>query len=235
MIRQTPAPNEIKKRIMKNNENNEKPFAVFVVAPTKGVVGDIAATTRPTGGIGLPGGKVEENETAVEAVLREAAEEGWSVSGLNPEPIHEAVIDGKLVQWFVAASATKLVDYKEIGRVTPVAACRFELTHGFGNEFLKDWELVLFISRHTPTIDQVAMMAKERAILYPVGDRDAFTLDPMEFQYRKIITVHPAMALRLLPVVEAIGIFENSSRPSEGGAPSFSPSKIHWFSVDALL
>ena len=41
--------------------------------------GDVASVTRPEGGIGLPGGKVEKGENEIEALRRECEEEGWLI------------------------------------------------------------------------------------------------------------------------------------------------------------
>jgi ADP-ribose pyrophosphatase YjhB (NUDIX family) len=116
------------------------PFAVFAVVP----LGDgyYAATTRAAdrgeaGKIGLPGGKVDPGESPVAALLREAREEGWEISGVNPTPVHSQDVDGKPVQWFVAESATMLADYKEKGRITPIRATKSAVAaSGYGNENL---------------------------------------------------------------------------------------------------
>jgi hypothetical protein len=114
------------------------PFAVFAVAPFG--EGYYAATTRAadrgeSGKIGLPGGKVDSGESPVQALIREAREEGWDISGVNPTPIHAQDVDGKHVQWFLATSATMLVDYKEKGRITPIRATKSAITaSGYGNE-----------------------------------------------------------------------------------------------------
>jgi 8-oxo-dGTP pyrophosphatase MutT (NUDIX family) len=118
------------------------PFAVFAVAPTGD--GLIAATTRAhdrgeAGRIGLPGGKVDQGETPIEAVIRESAEEGWTLHHVYPEPIHTAVVDGHMVWWFAAATATKLSTYKEVGRITPLTATLEQLANsGYGNDFLAE-------------------------------------------------------------------------------------------------
>jgi 8-oxo-dGTP pyrophosphatase MutT (NUDIX family) len=115
-----------------------RPFAVFAVAPVGG--GYYAATTRAAdrgeaGKIGLPGGKVEPGESPVAALIREAAEEGWALEGVDPTPIHAQLVDGKPVHWYAAKSATMLADYKEQGRITPIRATKAAIAaSGYGNE-----------------------------------------------------------------------------------------------------
>lgn len=113
-----------------------KYHASFVVAMTPS--GLIAATTRPGGGIGLPGGKVEGDETPWEAAVREAAEEGWGVTVVSRRPIHTQLVEGKMVAWFAAANPRRLSYYKEMDRgILPVEAAMQEIADsGFGNENL---------------------------------------------------------------------------------------------------
>ena len=112
-------------------------FAVFAVVKTQN---GFAATTRAadrgeSGKIGLAGGKVDAGETAVEAVIREAAEEGWIITGVNPTPIHTAFVEGKMVGWFTATNAVKAITYKEMGRITPIEVTREAIIAcGYGNE-----------------------------------------------------------------------------------------------------
>jgi hypothetical protein len=128
------------KHRIKEAEMNEF-FAVFVVAKAGN---GLAATTRAAdrgeaGRIGLPGGKVDPGETAVQAAVRESAEEGWIVS--LPEdatPAHVALVEGKPVAWFVAPDeAQMLTSFKEAGRITPVvASLQAVADSGYGNEWL---------------------------------------------------------------------------------------------------
>ena len=118
-------------------------FAVFVVASAGN---GWAATTRAAdrgeaGRIGLPGGKVDAGETAVQAAIREAAEEGWLVAiPADAKPAHTAVVDGKMVAWFRATEeAVMLASFKESGRITPVVASyRAVAESGYGNEWLME-------------------------------------------------------------------------------------------------
>jgi hypothetical protein len=104
-------------------------FAV-VVLPN----GRIAGTTRPGGGFGLPGGKVEQGESPVQAAVREAEEEGWDVGG-KAHVVHDQLVDGKLVIWISFDRAERRAEWKERGRVEPVELTLAELeASGMGND-----------------------------------------------------------------------------------------------------
>lgn len=125
-------------------------FAVFAVAPVD-VSGElrIAATTRDgadDGKIGLPGGKVDPGERPVDALLRECAEEGWEVEvPSDADPIHIAVVDGKLVGWYSAHYPTPLADFKEKHRGIRPVLTTLEAAgdSGYGNEWLLGAEYAL--------------------------------------------------------------------------------------------
>lgn len=115
-------------------------LAAFVIAFDED--GKVAATTRAADrgerGIGLPGGKLDAGETAAAAALREAAEEGWEVSDVWSAPVHIQEIGDFRCAWFVATPdprAVMLSDFKEKGRITPVAVDPDDLnTPGLGND-----------------------------------------------------------------------------------------------------
>jgi 8-oxo-dGTP pyrophosphatase MutT (NUDIX family) len=114
----------------------DTPFAVFIVANLPD--GRIAATTRPDGRIGLPGGKVDPGELPVSAALREAAEEGWAIHG-TLTLAHSALVEGRLVHWFALdGTAHALLDYKEKYRgIRPIAVPRADIaSSGFGNDWI---------------------------------------------------------------------------------------------------
>jgi poly(A) polymerase/tRNA nucleotidyltransferase (CCA-adding enzyme) len=125
---------------LRKNETHlpENPFAVFVVHQFPN--GKIAATTRPKDRMkddeglsyGLPGGKVDPGEDPMEAAIRESKEEGWKVSGLTQK--HSDIVQGKLVWWYHAKSATPLREYKEKYRGIKPIQIGMDQLKGFGNE-----------------------------------------------------------------------------------------------------
>lgn len=112
-------------------------FASFIVAPIKD---GIAATTRAAdrgeaGKIGLPGGKVDPGETARQAAIREANEEGWMMFGVAQTPFHIASVEGHTVAWFTATRATERTTFKEQHRIKPIIATVEEISNsGYGND-----------------------------------------------------------------------------------------------------
>lgn len=113
------------------------PYAVFVVART---TDGIAATTREDGRIGLPGGVVEHGEIPIDAAKREAYEEGWSLGGIDPEPIHKDYVDGRMVWWYMGRNPMPLESWMEQHRgITPISVSVSDIAaSGFGNEFISD-------------------------------------------------------------------------------------------------
>jgi hypothetical protein len=84
-----------------------------------------------------------------------------------------------------------------------------------------------FISRHVPTQKQQELAAEKDIDLIAVGDVDAFTITPgMYMAFDGVVVVHPAAALRLCAYFP-VGVFENGSRPVEGGASSFVAVALH--------
>jgi ADP-ribose pyrophosphatase YjhB (NUDIX family) len=107
-------------------------FAAFAVIVLPN--GRIAGTTRPSGGVGLPGGKVEPGENPVQAAVREAAEEGWDVH-CKGHVVHDQLVDGKLVMWISFERAERRAEWREKGRVEPVELTVDEIeTSGMGND-----------------------------------------------------------------------------------------------------
>jgi ADP-ribose pyrophosphatase YjhB (NUDIX family) len=108
-------------------------FAAFAVAILPN--GRIAGVTRPEGGVGLPGGKVEPGETPVRAAIREAAEEGWNVRNARVT-IHDDIVDGRRVVWILFRSATRRREWKERARgIGPIELTLQELAlSGMGND-----------------------------------------------------------------------------------------------------
>ena len=113
-----------------------KPFAVFLVAKCNDSF--VAATTRPGGSIGLPGGKIDVGEHPEAALRRECREEGWD---LHPAAVLDHIIDqqvdGKLVRWFGTTTIPKASngDHKEAARgimPTPLHISKVNDT-GMGN------------------------------------------------------------------------------------------------------
>ena len=97
-------------------------IAAFIIGFKGGLV---AATTRPAGGIGLPGGKLEAGETPAQAALREAQEEGFIFPLETAQELvfHErAIVAGKQVEFFITATTPEITTkgFKEKGRITPI-------------------------------------------------------------------------------------------------------------------
>lgn len=86
-----------------------------------------------------------------------------------------------------------------------------------------------FISRHTPTPQQVEI-AKDRGIeLVHVGDRDAFGGNPLEgigVEYTGVVCVHALIGVLALKRGLCVGVFENISRPGPDGKPQFTTGKF---------
>lgn len=103
-----------------------------------------------------------------------------------------------------------------------------------GDDLCGGWERPLkefaFISRHEPTDEQCRLANELGIILVPIGDMDAFTVTCADVaahgDFSGVVVVHPAAALTL-SYGYAVGVFENGSRPEEGGKPSFFAKAFH--------
>lgn len=117
--------------------------AVFVVI--KNEDDKILCVTRPIekakyeGDFGLPGGMVEEGETLIEAIWREAFEEGVDLLHLNPSFIHTRTYEDKdlKVYWFLGKGHFTKGPFKEQHRITPVYKTKEELMETtYGNRIV---------------------------------------------------------------------------------------------------
>ena len=95
-----------------------------------------------------------------------------------------------------------------------------------------------FISRHTPTAEQVALAQELEIELVPVGDTDGFTVTPQwvveQGKFDGVCVVHTAMALRLQFDYEVL-LFENANRAAEGEKPQFQAVKAVLFGEAKIL
>ena len=94
-----------------------------------------------------------------------------------------------------------------------------------------------FISRHTPTREQIDLAAEQDIELVSIGDLDAFTAMAEEVSkhgvFDGVIVVHPAAALNLIGAY-AVGVFENGNRAAEGDRPQFFAKALHiWMVTEA--
>lgn len=114
-------------------EDSEELFAAFAIVFKDG---KIAATTRPDGSIGLPGGKIDPGEDAVACAKRESFEEGFDVHG-SGSLVHTARVDGRKVAWVSFDDAVMLSSYKEKYRgITPIWTEVENVAGRLGNNFL---------------------------------------------------------------------------------------------------
>jgi len=125
-----------------SKEEEDNAYASFVVVKLPD--GKIACTTRPyeknkKNKIGLPGGKVEKNETPLEAAYRESEEEGWKINKIH-NIIASKNIKGKSIVWFDGDNAKKMDIYKEKNRgIKPIECSIDEISSsGRGNDFIKN-------------------------------------------------------------------------------------------------
>lgn len=125
-----------------SEEEEENAYAAFVVVKLPD--GKIAATTRPyekseQKKIGLPGGKVEKNESPIDAAYRESEEEGWKVSKIT-KIIASKMVDGRPIVYYEGINAKKLKTYKEKNNnIIPISVSVEKISQtGYGNSFIKD-------------------------------------------------------------------------------------------------
>ena len=97
---------------------------------------------------------------------------------------------------------------------------------------------MLFISRHDPTSQQIALAKDKGFTLIPVGDRDAFASNLREDlivllqknNATAIACVHPSIAIMaMIAGADKIGVFENLNRAKEGEKPSFTAASLHLY------
>jgi hypothetical protein len=94
-----------------------------------------------------------------------------------------------------------------------------------------------FISRHTPTSEQIGLAAAQGIELVAIGDLDAFTVEAEDVvasgEFDGVVVVHPAAALNLIRAFP-VGIFENANRAPEGERPQFFAQALHvWEALGA--
>lgn len=109
--------------------------AVFVLAHHGG---GYAGMIRPSGDVDLPGGMVEDGESDMDALRRHAAEDGWQLGKINPQPIlvlsDPAFVPDCEIVWYKAESAEPLVGYKEGANLRPITLTAEEVrASGVGN------------------------------------------------------------------------------------------------------
>lgn len=101
-------------------------------------------------------------------------------------------------------------------------------------------ESILFISRHTPTADQIKLAHSQFTAISHVGDMDAFagvsdienalqTLVKRELaQVSSVCAVHPRIAAIAQRMGFKLAFFENENRAPEGAKPTFHAKALHF-------
>lgn len=96
-----------------------------------------------------------------------------------------------------------------------------------------------FISRHTPTPEQIALADAQGIQLLHVGDTDAFNVGAWfvddasianNVQFEGVVVVHPAAAMRLCGNF-LVGVFENGSRAGLDNKPQFYAKAFHVYDM----
>ena len=107
--------------------------AVFIIIQTED--DKILCVTRPKekakfeGDFGLPGGLVEDEETLLDAIWREAFEEGIDVLSINPSFIQAIYYEERdlKVFWFIGKGKFTKGDYPEKERISLVYKTKEEV------------------------------------------------------------------------------------------------------------
>ena len=122
-------------------------ISVFAVIE---INGEIVVTTRPEDKnvpFGLPGGKVDEGETLIDALIRECFEEGVDIKHISDLlfiKIREEYLDNGIVYWFhILGVPSLLSEYKEKYRGIKVEMKSIEevSNSGYGNDFILNYFL----------------------------------------------------------------------------------------------
>ncbi len=122
----------------------QKAYAVFLV--DEDCMGNFAAVTRPEDPtlLGLPGGKVEEEENEIEALFRECQEEGWMIDTQKPvKMVRKELVDGKLCVWY-KGSSVRMDSFKEEERIKNLRVSKEELLKSPYNSFLAEFNPLTF-------------------------------------------------------------------------------------------
>lgn len=153
--------------------------AMFLLAGTPEAV---CAVTRPGGGLGLPGGKVEPGESPGQTIRRETFEEGWALpAGAPLSFVHSAEVDGWTVEWYATTQTpTMMANHKDAARgIWPVLVNSAALTSMGNPEAIAAWNMWLArrdVSMRAPSPPLATAFEPRRAVKY--GRRCAPIDDP---------------------------------------------------------
>lgn len=90
-------------------------------------------------------------------------------------------------------------------------------------------EKFAFVSRHVPTNSQISLASAKGIELVHVGDRDGFTLNPLDFieaGFKGVVVVHAQAAIACYKSGLAVGVFNNINRAPLGEKPSFETTEL---------
>jgi len=102
---------------------------------------------------------------------------------------------------------------------------------------------MLFISRHEPTSQQIALAKDKGFNLIHVGDVNAFAPDLRErlmgllreHRSEAVACVHPSIALMaMIAGATVVGVFENLNRAKEGEKPSFTAASLRLYEAKEI-